>query len=209
MPSLYNTPRWLAAIVASSLLLAFAITTASARSLSVSNQNIRVTWSSLEFSGAVTLRCRVTLEGSFHSRTIVKVARTLIGAITRANVDEANCTNANFRPRNETLPWHLTYEGFAGTLPNITAIFLLISRFRFNFVFPGLCTGDYGIATDNITGRANLNASREVTELEPVSGRSRATLTSGSVFCPASFTFTGRGTVTLLGTTTRIRITLI
>ena len=191
------------------LLLASAISTASASRLSVSNQNIRVTWSSLEFQGLVTVRCRVTLEGSFHSRTIVKVARTLIGAITRADVDEANCTNGIGRPRNETLPWHITYEGFTGTLPNIATVLVLLSRLRFNLIVPGACTGDYGIATDNITGRATLNASREITELEPVTGRNRANLHSGTPFCPGSGTFASRGTVTLLGTTTRIRVTLI
>ena len=190
------------------LLLASAISTASARNLSVSNQNIRVTWSSLEFVSAVTVRCRVTLEGSFHSRTIVKVARTLIGAITRATVDEANCTNGVGRPRNETLPWHITYEGFAGTLPNINTVFVLLSRLRFNLVVPGLCTGDYGIATDNITGAAAVTGG-EITSLDPVAGRNRATRHSGTAFCPATGTFVGRGTVTLLGTTTRIRVTLI
>ena len=197
------------AVLAAALLLAAAVNTASARVLSVSNQNIRVTWSSLEEVGAITVRCRVTLEGSFHSRTIVKVARTLIGAITRATVDEANCTNGSESPRNETLPWHLTYEGFAGTLPNIFSVFVLLSRFRFRLISPGICTADYGIATDNITSRASLNASREITELEPVAGRNRLTLHSGTAFCPGSRTFLGRGTVTLLGTTTRIRVTLI
>ena len=191
------------------LLLASAISTASARSLSVSNQNFRITWSSLEFQSLIIVRCRVTLEGSFHSRTIVKMARTLIGAITRATVDELDCTNGNGRPRNETLPWHVTYEGFAGTLPNITAVFVLLSRLRFLLTVPGSCTGEYGIATDNITGRATLNASREITELEPVTGRNTSTLHSGTVFCPGSGRFGGRGTVTLLGTTTRIRVTLI
>ena len=196
------------AALAAALLLASVVSTASARNVSVSNQNIRVTWSSLELSAGITVRCRVTLEGSFHSRSIVKVARTLIGAITRATIDEANCTNGIIRPRTETLPWHTTYEGFAGTLPNISALFMLISRYRFNVIVPGLCTGDYGIANDNITGRANVVVG-EITELEPVAGRNRLTLHSGTAFCPGSGTLGGRGVVTLLGTTTRIRVTLI
>ena len=196
-------------VLAAALLLAAAVSTASAGSLSVANQTIRVTWSSLEAVGPINVRCRVTLEGSFHSRTIVKVARTLTGAITRATIDEANCTNGNESPRNETLPWHLTYEGFAGTLPNITTVFLLLSRMRFRLMAPGICTSDYGIATDNITSRASLNASREITELEPVAGRNRLMLHSGTAFCPPSRTLLGRATVTLLGTTTRIRVTLI
>jgi hypothetical protein len=190
------------------VLLASAVSTASARSLSVSNQNIRATWSSLEFVSAVTVRCRVTLEGSLHSRTITKRLGTLIGAITRAVVDERNCTNGTGRPRTETLPWHITYEGFRGTLPNISAVFLLLSRIRFNLIVPGLCTGDYGISSDNITGQANV-ASGEFTTLEAVTGRNTATRHSGTAFCPASGRFAGQGNIFLLNSTTRIRVTLI
>ena len=194
-----------------SLLLASAISTASARSLSVSNPNIRAVWSNLELvsPGIVTVRCRVTLEGRLHSSTIAKVERSLIGAITRADVDTEACTNGRARPRTETLPWHVTYEGFTGTLPNITAIILLLSRIRFQLIVPGLCTGDYGTSTTNITGRANLNASREITSLEAVEGRNSVGLNSGSFFCPGSGLFRNSGVVTLLGTTTRIRVTLI
>jgi hypothetical protein len=128
MPTLRNSPRSLAAILASALLLAAAASSATARSLSVSNQNIRVTWSSLEFVSGVTLRCRVTLEGSLHSRTITKRLGTLIGAITRATFDERNCTNGTLRPRTETLPWHITYEGFTGTLPQHNIYFPLTQQ---------------------------------------------------------------------------------
>ena len=207
MPSTDEHLRALIATLTATILLA-AANTATARSLSFNTQNIRATWSSLEFQGLVTVRCRLTLEGSFHTRTIAKVARSLIGAITRATIDEANCTNGQGRVRAETLPWHLTYEGFAGTLPNISAVFALISRFRLNAIIPGACTGDYGIATDNITGRAN-SVGAEVASLEPVAGRNRLTLHSGTAFCPASGNFAGTATVTLLNTTTRIRITLI
>ena len=209
MSSLCNTPRWLAAILASSLLLALGITTASARNLSFSNQTIRVAWSSVEFTSSVIVRCRLTLEGSFHTRTITKVVRSLIGSITRATMDEANCTNGNGRARTETLPWHLTYEGFTGTLPNIDSIFAVISRFRLNMTVPGLCTADYGIATDNITGQAVVGGGSEFTTLTPVTGRNRVTLHSGGAFCPGSAAFGGTGNVTILNSTTRVRITLI
>jgi hypothetical protein len=208
MRRFHKRPRAITAILAASLMLAAATSTATARSLSFSNQNIRATWSSLEFNAGVTARCGVTLEGSFHSRTITKRLGTLIGAITRAVIDERNCTNGTGRARTETLPWHLTYEGFAGTLPNITTMLALISRFRLNIIAPGLCTADYGTATDNITGQANV-AGREVTTLEPIAGRNTATRHSGSAFCPATGRFEGRGNVFLLNTTTRIRITLI
>jgi hypothetical protein len=191
-------------------LLATAINTASARILSVSNQNIRATWRELEFSGSgVTIRCRVTLEGSFHSRTIPKRERTLIGAITRLLFDTGNCTNGRFRPRSELLPGHITYEAFAGELPRISEVFLLLSRIRFQMIISGICTGDYGNSTDNITGRANVEAGRAITSFTPVAGRNIATRISGGAFCPPTINFGGSGEVMLLGTTTRVSVLLI
>src|SRR5689334_4686012 len=183
----------LTALIAA-LLLSAAISTASARNLSVSNQNIRVTWSRLEFrSPAVTVRCRVTLEGSFHRATIAKTRGTLVGAVTRADVDTANCTNA--RATAEGLPWHITYEGFVGTLPRITEVLLLLRNTLFNL---GRVLGTetecrYGLVVDNITGAAVLNGSNEVTNLVPVSGRNIASLLerrleSFLVRCPATGT---------------------
>ncbi len=138
------------------LLLASAIATTSARNLSVSNQQFRVTWQELEFAiEIVTIICHVTLEGSFHYRTIVKRERTLIGYITQVAVRRP-CRNgeawaANGREAHprlgvlaNTLPWHVTYEGFAGTLPCITSIFLLLrgARFKIHSFFNTL--GLYG-----------------------------------------------------------------
>jgi hypothetical protein len=195
------------------LLLSAALSTSSARNLSVSNENIRVTWSRLEFQTSVTVRCHITLEGRFHSRTIAKVARTLIGLITRVDIHEASCTGGRYRPLNT--PWHLTYESFSGTLPNITSVRLLLARFRYElraslFGIPATCF--YGNETDNITYSAAVNASREVTELTPVTGRNTATLIEGTFGCPGSRTLVsglGDGRAAVAGTTTRIRVTLI
>jgi hypothetical protein len=199
----------LTALVAT-LLLATAISTASARILSVSNQNIRATWASLEFSSSMTIRCRVTLEGSLHSRTIAKVARQLIGAITKIQADSANCTGGEATPRPEILPGHITYEGFRGALPRIDTVYLLLSRIRFQvIVTPVSCTGDYGTPTDNITGAATVEAGRAITSLAPVAGRNTVTLVTGSLFCPGSGTLVGTGSVMLLGTTNRILALLI
>ena len=205
------------------LLLASAIATTSARNLSISNQQFRVTWQELEFgSEIVTVTCHVTLEGSFHYRTIVKRERELIGHITRVDVRRP-CINgeawaANGRESHprlgvlaNTLPWHITYEGFIGTLPNITELRLLLrgARFKIHSFFNTL--GLYGDANDNITGRAN-RVGTVITTLEPVAGRNTARLVNclGGI-CPARGTFTnGRpGNVTLLNTTTRITVTLI
>src|SRR5436853_4359159 len=116
----------LTALIAA-LLLSAAVSTASARNLSTSNQFIRVTWRSLEFvTSAVTIRCQVTLEGSFHSRTIAKIERSLVGHITRDTVKTESCTNASATADNTTLPWHITYEGFRGTLPRIEEVLFLL-----------------------------------------------------------------------------------
>lgn len=61
--------------------------------------------------------CRLTLEGSIHSSTINKVARALIGHVNRAEL--SGCTGGSATVLTEALPWHITYEGFRGTLPSI------------------------------------------------------------------------------------------
>jgi hypothetical protein len=80
-----------------------------------------MTFKELGFAGA-TIRCRVTLEGSFHSLTVTKVSGQLIGAVTRAIFDEPNCTGGKQRALSEKLPWHVKYISFTGTLPNITRV---------------------------------------------------------------------------------------
>jgi hypothetical protein len=98
------------------LLLSAAVSTASARNLEQSNQNIRVTYSRIEFqSPLVTIRCNLTLEGSFHSRTIPKRERLLVGAITRATIQNTNCTNGTMVVLR--LPWHITYEASPAHYP--------------------------------------------------------------------------------------------
>jgi hypothetical protein len=154
------------------------------------------------------VRCGVEIEGSFNSRTIVKVARTLTGSITRFLVSE-NCTGGRVRARSEVLPGHLTYEGFRGALPRIEEIFLLLSRIRIQLIIPNVCTGDYGTSSTNITFVASVEAGRGITDLAPVGGRSTIARHTGSVFCPMTTTLGNHASVMLLGTTTRISVLLI
>jgi hypothetical protein len=203
--------------LAAALLLSITMSTASARILSITNanSNFRVMWSRLEYvTNPFITRCRVTLEGSFHGRSIFKVRGTLIGAITKASFDTANCTGGRRIPY--ATPWHLTYEAFEGALPNITAIDFLIGRgvgFTEEMVVIGIPTiCRYGTPTDNITYRAVINAGRAVTTLNPVPGRSTYNLVEGSFGCPTTSAFFGSapdGVVTLLNGTARITVTLI
>src|SRR5690242_2745255 len=112
----------LTALVAA-FVLSSAVGTASARNLSVSQESIRATWTSLEFEGNIGIpeRCQLTLEGSFHSRTVAKSLGALIGVITRGALI---CTNG--RDTVSRLPWHVTYEGFTGELPAIRTIRILL-----------------------------------------------------------------------------------
>jgi len=208
--------------LAAAFLLFSAVATASARNLSSSSQTLRVTWASLEFvaSEVSTIRCRLTLEGSFHSRTIAKVARSLIGAITRATVAHP-CTGGEAWVDNgveaapggsiNRLPFHITYEGFSNILPNITLLILLLSRISFVRQSGIDCTARYGSATDNISGNAVREAGGGITTLTPVEGRNRLNLVSriGGFFCPASISLSGTSNVTVLNSASRITITLI
>jgi hypothetical protein len=207
--------------VAAASFLAAAVGTASARNLSISNRNIRVVWNPLVLQDQPfrirEIRCRVTIEGSFHSNTITKAPRALIGYITRAIVQHP-CTGGEAWVHNgvetipdgtrpQSLPWHVTFENFSGTLPNITRIELLLRSLAFTIEVPGLCTGQFGEPALNILGRANLNSTHVVTSLNPnpastIPGRGGcAGVTGGFQENP--------GTVTLLGAATAITITLI
>ncbi len=213
------------AALAASVLLAAGVSTASAGRLSVSSQSFRVTWRTLEFitPESVLAQCPVTLEGSFHSRTFAKVARTLVGAITAGRTKREACTNGiiaifngvesyNGTVPQNSLPWHVTYESFAGTLPNIDAVRFLLSRFLIGIrENVGWCTGRFGTTEDNITLSAAREAGGGITLLTPLEGRDIATLLrrDAGFVCPATGRIRGEGTFTVLASTARVTVTLI
>jgi hypothetical protein len=109
--------------LAAALVMAFAANTASARNLSISHGELwTAEWSQLKFEsgGSPQVECDVTLEGSFHYRTFLKVPRALVGYITRAIAN--HCLRGSATVLTTNLPWHIRYRGFEGTLPNITGI---------------------------------------------------------------------------------------
>src|SRR5215207_6479875 len=102
-------------------LLGLLAATASATRLASSSQTIRAGFARLNFTGPWgTTECPLTLEGSFHSRTITKTLGSLAGLITRAILGA--CLRGSGTILTATLPWHARYQGFAGTLPNINSI---------------------------------------------------------------------------------------
>jgi hypothetical protein len=197
------------------LLMALAVSSASAGRLSVSNQSLRITWATIEFfaegGSEATVRCHLTLEGSFHSRTIAKVVGSLLGYITRAIIaPREQCTGGAWTVLAATLPWHMTYDGFEGTLPNISGIRLGLRRTAY--------LTEVGLGTSCLYQEGGAGRTARFTAHREAGGRItgmtadetiRLARVSGTFGCPTEQGFRGTGTVALLGTTTPITITLI
>lgn len=113
--------KLITAATVATLTLAVVTTTASANHLSFSTQTLRATWTSFEFIGGFgSIKCSLTLEKSLHSRTITKTPELLIGAITRASIGP--CSSGSATVLQASLPWHVRYASFAGTLPTISSV---------------------------------------------------------------------------------------
>lgn len=95
---------------------------ASANHLSLTERTFKETYSPIRVipTFGIEFTCNVTLEGSYHSNTIAKTERALIGYIRGATVGA--CETGRMRANTETLPWHVRYMAFSGALPNITAV---------------------------------------------------------------------------------------
>lgn len=111
----------LLAAASTMVLLAAFVSTASANRLSSNAVRTTAIWREVIFRGPFgEANCNLTLEGSVHSATITKTPGLLIGYITRASIER--CVVGGATVLQETLPWHVRYRGFTGTLPNISSI---------------------------------------------------------------------------------------
>jgi len=207
--------RTILTALSAAIVVAAAVGSSSARNLSASSQNLRATWAGLELINtvnSVTVRCPVTLEGSFHSRTLVKVASSLTGLITRAILNSGACTNGRATLLVETLPWHLTYEGFTGRLPSIQSIKFSLIGLAFGIEIPGT-NNCLAVSTteEPASGMATLGAGGVVVGLRSdETRRIRLRDAPGGFFCGlGSGSFAGTGGLTVLGTTNSVSITLI
>src|SRR5437868_527291 len=115
---------------AASVLLAACVGVASAGRLSASATTVNATWVRLIFSGGIgNAECEVIINGIFHQRTITKIRLSLTGMITAANI--TRCPRGAATVLRETLPWHVRYDSFQGTLPNISLIRALVVGLAF------------------------------------------------------------------------------
>lgn len=197
------------AALTAALLLALSIPAAASR-LSYSSKEFRILFASLSFSaaeGGVSIRCPVTLEGSFLERTATKVREELRARITRSTV--GTCQEGNATILAETQPWNVTYQSFSGTLPNISSVRYALLNAAFQ-VEPGL--GIVCLARTSrefpAAGDATRDANGRITSLAADS--SLLIPTTGNAECPRFGIFAGTGEVFVQGSsTTRVTLTLI
>jgi hypothetical protein len=209
--------RLLLAGLTGALALAAAVGTASARQLQFSSQTIRTAMTlRLEAGITATSVCPVTLEGSFHSRIISKLSGDLIGYITSAATEKARCTSQrslffaqpDSTPENESLPWHIRYDSFTGTLPRITGIRLQLIGLKLKIL---LTSCEFQSSTARpayllMTVAAETGRIEAIRFLEE-SSIPRIPITGS---CPqATAILAGRELLTVLGTTTSITVSLV
>jgi hypothetical protein len=218
-----NRSKILFAALTAAIVLGAAVGTADARRVELSSQNIRAVWSSLKFTGfggLIQITCAVTLEGSFHSKTISKVNGQLVGYITSAAATrpcaggEAWVQNGTETLPNGTrptsLPWHVRYDSFEGILPRIESV-------RLQLVGAGFLikSGNNGClfkstAAQPAFGNVIIDATGTVTGLEAENESEIPRNTTLEGICPATGSFEGTASVTQQGsTTTRIRVRLV
>lgn len=196
----------LLALAVTAAVAAFS-TSAFASRLSTTEQFFRITWNDLDFSEGL-IACDVTLEGSFHSRTLRKVPKALIGVVSGGSVGECGGVGSA-RILRETFPWHITYEGFTGTLPNITSIRTLLVNASFLIIVDFFVDYDClyrSTVTNPARGIINVSAGTatglradEATQI-PLFRR----LAESTSNCPSEGEFSGTGAIS-----PTIRISLI
>lgn len=206
----YSTRLALAVLAAGCMLLALS-GAAGANRLSLTNQSIR--WTFAEYSdtnAGIRISCEVTLEGSLHSASFAKVSGALIGYVNRASV-RSPCRGewGDMHFLTETLPWHMRYHAFAGTLPAITSATVDLVGWAWNY--PGLGMGPclYRSTPENparwILGRERNGAITSVTADSTIAVR----LFSGELSCASTINYEGTGSMTVAGSSTLVTLTLI
>ena len=189
-----NIIKRLVAVAAIAILTALAAAAAAPASrLRISSQTFRISWAPFTVQGL------------------------LIGHITKAISANAGCTGGklymlngterlNGRVVANTLPWHFQYEGFFGTLPNITGVDTAIVGASFLIEIAGInclyqSTNEepwFGIFELGVGGRITGFRNDETAPIPPFAGE-----------CVGEAFPSNTGGVQVLGITTAISITLI
>ncbi len=211
--------KLLLAGLTSALALWAAVGTADARRFEISSEAIRAVWSTVRLEDLAGMRsaCPVTLEGSFHSRTFSKVCGELVGYITRAITRKEGCgveneslwlSNGDNAAVN-TLPWHLRYDSFTGTLPFASTVKLQViglgvkffgttCEFRSEMIRPTYLIFNLNTETSIRRGRIESVRWDETARIRRING-----------LCGAEGILAGTGSVTILGEAAPVAIELV
>ncbi len=193
----------LLAVTAAVVLLGALVGTASARNLSISSQFMRALFRAVTFEGAFgRIVCEIQIEGSFHNRTVVKRVGSLVGYVTAVQL--LSCATGTATVLRETLPWHVRYLGFIGTLPNITSITAAIIGGSLQVREPFLTCLARGTEARPAIAQLNRDVATRVISSAQIAG----SIPTGCQGQEGTFT-SERASVFVLNTTTRLTLTLI
>lgn len=180
------------------LLLSFAAGTASARNgLIASPSTVEAIFPELTFSdttGLVEVICEVTLNVTFHE-SVAKTIGSLAG-FAEVAVDEAGCeggTAGLLDVNDERVtglygPYHITFDGFTGTLPNIQSVSLQLNEVKFWIEAGVTCLANEQPISGTSSG-GNPATELDVIEANvPLEGGILCNLTSGKLDGSAALT---------------------
>lgn len=195
--------KLLLAVVGASVLLGALVSSASASRIAGTSETQRATFREVTFAGGFgSSVCGLTLEGSLHSRTIAKTAGALIGYITKAILQKP-CSRGDATILTESLPWHVQYASFTGTLPSIATIRTNVIGAAFNALEPVFGVSCLARTSTTNPGVGTYNISAGVIASVSQGGRIPTT-------CGLEGELRGTSTnLTVLNGTARISVTLI
>lgn len=197
--------------LAAALAMVCAVATASANRLSVSSETFRIGWSAIDIFGAggfsFEVHCPLTMEGSFHSRTMAKTQGLLVGHVTRVTNPGESCVSGPVTVLTETLPWHVVYKSYLGSLPLIRSVRYAIVGFAIamGITFEQRCL--YGGSRAEVAGDFIIEHGTGIVGFLP-DYTVQVARTSG-LLCPEHIGLDTLGTVTELGEPVSIRLQLI
>lgn len=137
----------------------------------------------LEASG-ISIRCQVTLSGTFSEATFPKTVGTQFGSLNGSSTESCSGGSLSFLRLRES-PLSVTYQSFTGTLPNVTALGYRIVEVRLQATSVLTCT--YAGNVDSLMPMVE----EETWEVGASVLSTRLTLSSG-LGCPESATLSGR-----------------
>jgi hypothetical protein len=135
-------------------------------------------------SGGVNVTCPVTLTATLASG-LAKIEQVSPGEVTRATIGEASCTGGRATVLSGTLPWHVDYYAFTGTLPSISSVTLGMYRFAALVEALGVGCLFEGVSRASTVGGTEVRELRvDETVRIPIGRRL-------SAFCPAEGKISG------------------